>query len=193
MAILSQIKTGGWHGGWRVLLLAWLTGLALNSLPAQTVSREYQLKAVFLYNFAQFTDWPTTAFPKTNSPVVIGIFGKDPFGNVLDDTVKGESINGRSLVVRRFARLEDINECQLLFISASETNRLPQILSAVKGRSTLTVGETDNFVLSGGIILFATSNNKIRLRINLDAARQANLTISSKLLRLADIVTAEKD
>lgn len=189
MAILSQIKTRGW----RVLLLAWFVALCLDTLPAQTVSREYQLKAVFLYNFAQFTDWPANAFPRTNSPVVIGIFGQDPFGRALDDTVKGESINGRSLVVRRFARLEEINECQLLFISASETNRLPQILSAVKGRSTLTVGETDNFVLSGGIIRFATANNKIRLRINLDAARQANLTISSKLLRLADIVTAERD
>lgn len=193
MAILGEYQPKRWSAGWRMAVLIWLAVWGLNLAAAQTISREYQLKAVFLYNFAQFTEWPTNAFPGTNSPVIIGVLGKDPFGRILDETVRGETINGRPLVVQRYNRVEDIKECHVLFVSASEGNQLSPVFASVKSRAILTVGETDNFVLSGGIIRFAIAANKIRLRINLDAARRANLSISSKLLRLADIVTAEKD
>lgn len=193
MAILSQFKAGFRSAGWRVLLPVWLAVLALNPIQGQTISREYQLKAVFLYNFAQFTEWPTNAFSGTNSPVIIGVLGQDPFGRILEETVRGETVNGRPLVVQRYTRVADIKECHVLFVSTSEGNQLGPIFAGVRSHAILTVGETDNFVLNGGIIRFATVKNKIRLRINVDAAKSANLTISSKLLRLADIVTAEKD
>jgi hypothetical protein len=193
MAILGAFRPRRGSAGWSAAVLVWLIVCGLNLAAAQTISREYQLKAVFLYNFTQFTEWPTNAFSGTNSPVVIGVLGKDPFGRILDDTVRGETIHGRPLVVQRYTRAEDIKECHVLFVSASEGNQLSPVFTGVQGRPILTVGETDNFVLNGGIVRFAIADNKIRLRINVDAAKRANLSISSKLLRLADIVTAQKD
>lgn len=192
MPILGAFRPRRGTAGWSAAALFGLVVCGWSVAAAQTVSREYQLKAVFLYNFTQFTQWPANAFSGTNSPVVIGVLGKDPFGNILDETVRGETMHGRPLVVQRYNHAEDIKECHVLFVSASEGNLAP-VFNGMQNRPVLTVGETDNFVLSGGIIRFAIVDNKIRLRINLDAAKRANLTISSKLLRLADIVTAEKD
>jgi hypothetical protein len=179
--------------GVQVLVLFGFLALTVSCAWAQAGSREYQLKAVFLYNFTQFTEWPTNAFSGTNSPVVIGVLGKDPFGRMLDETVRGETINGRPLVIRRYSSVDEIKECHVLFVSTAEANELSPIFSGIQNRPILTVGESDGFVLGGGIIRFAIADNKIRLRINLDAAKRANLSISSKLLRLADVVTAEKD
>jgi hypothetical protein len=157
------------------------------------VAAEYQLKAVFLFNFAQFVDWPSGAFPEAQSPLVIGILGADPFDAYLDETVRGEKANARPLVIRRYRRAEDIGDCQVLFISRSEAGRLGPVLASLKGRSILTVGDMDGFAQRGGMIGLVTENNKIRLKINVDAAKAAALTISSKLLRPAEIVTSGKD
>jgi len=158
-------------------------------LPAQAeISREYQLKAIFLFNFAQFVDWPSDAFLETQTPLTIGVLGDDPFDSYLDETVRDEKVNGHPLVVQRFHRVEDIKACQILFISRSETKRLEQILEDLKGRNILTVGETESFAKHGGMIQFANEQNKIRFKINAEAAKAANLTISSKLLRAAEIV-----
>lgn len=151
--------------------------------------REYQVKAVFLFNFSQFVDWPSGAFPDAGSPLVIGILGDDPFGHYLDDAVRGERVNNRPMLVRRFARVGDIGVCHILFISQSESGRMQQTLESLKGRSILTVGDTDAFSRIGGIIRFAVENSKVRLKINLRAAKDAHLTISSKLLRPAEIVS----
>jgi hypothetical protein len=172
-----------------VLLLA--RGVAS---PAQTpTSREYQLKAVFLFNFAQFVEWPRAAFPEAKTPLVIGVLGEDPFGAFLDDTVRGEKVNNRPLAVHRFRRVDEIKTCHVLFISRSERERLGQILPSLKGRNILTVGDAEDFAGRGGMIRFVTEKNKIRLKINVDAAKTADLTISSKLLRPAEIVTSGKE
>jgi len=177
---------------WLVLSLLLLSrGLAM---PAQTpASPEYQLKAVFLFNFAQFVEWPATAFPEPQTPVVIGVLGEDPFGAFLDETVRGEKVNNRPLAVQRFRRVEEIKNCHVLFISRSERDRLGQILPSLKGRNILTVGDAEDFAGRGGMIRFVTEKNKIRLKINVDAAKTADLTISSKLLRPAEIVTSGKE
>jgi uncharacterized protein DUF4154 len=160
---------------------------------AQTgASREYQVKAVFLFNFAQFVEWPPAAFAGANSPIVIGVLGENPFGTDLDETLRGETVNNRPLEVRRYHRLDEIKTCHVLFISRSEANRLEQILVSLKDRSILTVGDGEDFVQRGGMIRLATAQNKIRLIINVDAAKAANLTISSKLLRAAELVTPSK-
>lgn len=164
-------------------------------LPAQTapVSAEYQIKAVFLFNFAQFVDWPAQAFPEAQTPLVIGVLGEDHFGSYLDETVRGEEVKKRTLVVQHYRQLDEIKSCHILFISRSEAARLPQILAELKGRSVLTVSDTEGFAGRGGMIRFVTEKNKIRLRINLEAAKAANLTISSKLLRPAEIVSTGKE
>ena len=164
------------------------------NLSAQTASsREYQVKAVFLFNFAQFVEWPTNAFPEAQTPLVIGVLGQDPFGAYLDETVRGEKVNNRSLIVERYRRVEEIKTCHVLFISRSEVDRLAEILANLKGRNILTVGDAENFAERGGMIRFVTEKNKLRLKVNLEAAKAANLTISSKLLRPAEIVTPGKE
>jgi hypothetical protein len=155
-------------------------------LSAQT-SAEYQLKAVFLFNFAQFVDWPPKAFPEPQTPLVIGVLGDDPFGDYLDETVRGEKANGRPLVVQRYRRVGDIKTCHVLFISRSESDRLEQIFASLKGRSVLTVGDVEDFCLRGGMIRLVNEKNKIRMHINLDPVKAANLKISSKLLRVAEL------
>jgi hypothetical protein len=172
-----------------LLLFAYGSGLAAQSGP----TAEYQLKAVFLFNFAQFVEWPEAEFAGPDTPLIIGVLGQDPFGAYLDATVRGETVNGRPLVVRRYRRVEEITNCQILFVSQPEQSHLGEILDSLKGRSVLTVGDAERFAPHGGMIGFVTDRNRLRLRINLNAARAANLTISSKLLRPAQIVSGTKD
>lgn len=154
---------------------------------------EYQVKAAFLFNFAQFVEWPAAAFPEPDSPMVIGVLGEDPFGGDLEAIVRGEVVNGHPLTVERFGRVEEITACHILFVSKGEAARLDRILAALKGRSILTVGDMRDFAGRGGMIRFVTDRSRIRLRINLEAARADELTISSKLLRPADIVSTGKE
>lgn len=149
---------------------------------------EYQLKAGFLYNFAHFVEWPASAFSDPDSPLVIGILGKDPFASDLDGIVRGEKVNNHPLIVQRYQQVEEVKACHILFVSQSETKKLERIFMILKNRSVLTVGDTEGFARRGGMIRFVTQNNKIRFRVNLEAARNANLTISSKLLRAAEII-----
>lgn len=154
---------------------------------AQSASREYQVKAVFLFNFAQFVDWPAATFPTRDAPLVIGVLGDDPFGPLLEEAVRGEKAGGHPLEVRHYDSFEQA-DCQILFISRSETGRLEPVLAALNGRPILTVSDVENATRRGAMIRFVNESNRIRLRINLEVAKRAGLTISSKLLRAAEIV-----
>ena len=153
---------------------------------------EYQVKAVFLFNFAQFVDWPTVPAQDPRTPLLIGILGDDPFGAFLDETVRGEHLGLRPFEVHRYRELTDIEGCNILFISRSENERVGQILAALHNRTILTVSDGEDFAKRGGMIQFVNDKNRIRLRINLEAAQAANVTISSKLLRVAEIVRTPK-
>ena len=150
-------------------------------------THEYDLKATFLFHFAQFVEWPSETLPD-KAPFTIGIFGNDPFGKSLDEIVANETIEGHKLVIRRFQTVSQIDSCQILFIAPSEASRLDQLLSHLNRRSVLTVGDTRDFALRSGIIGFVISDKRLRLVINLAAANAAKLTISSKLLRQSEIV-----
>ncbi len=152
---------------------------------------EYQVKAVFLFNFGQFVEWPSHAFQNSGAPFVIGVVGDDPFGKNLDDVVRGESLGAHPLVVKRFKKAEDITACNILFIGRNEADRLTEALAAVRGRSVLTVTDIDGAEREGAIIVLFNENNRIRMRINLAAARANQLVISSKLLRPAEVIGAE--
>jgi hypothetical protein len=151
--------------------------------------KESDLKAVFLYHLAQFVDWPPEAFPAAETPLVIGILGADPFGKALDEVAQNEMVKNRKLIVHRFRTVDEVKLCHILFVSQSEGPRLDQVLAALKGRNILLVGDTDGFAQRGGAVRFLTEKNKIRLRINTDSVKAAGLTISSKLLRAAELVT----
>jgi hypothetical protein len=181
-----------WMGlliGVGVLFLSLSKDLSAQDLPA----REYQIKAVFLYNFTQFVQWPESAFSETASPLVIGILGEDPFGSYLDETVKGEVVNNHPLVIRRYEKLEDAKGCHVLFIGDDNKEDIRRTLQSLRTQPVLTVGDFDGFARMGGMVRFLTEKGRIRLRINVDAATEANLVISSKLLRLADITTQKNN
>ncbi len=149
---------------------------------------EYQVKAVFLFNFSQFVSWPSGAFPTAASPIVIGVLGDDPFGGQLDAVVAGERVGGRPLLVRRYRDVSQIGNCQILFIDRSETAKLHDIVSALHGRSILTVSDIDGAAGSGVMIDLVLEGDHIRMRINAAAARASGLVLSSQLLRPAQIV-----
>lgn len=163
------------------------------SAQASAPSKEYQVKAAFLFNFAQFVDWPSSAFAEDGAPLVICVLGDDPFGSYLDELVRGEQVNSRHLAVQRFHATEDLKGCQVLFVSRSESRHLDKALASGAGMDALTVSDVDGFAERGGIIQLTTESGKIRLKINLTAAKASNLVISSKLLRSAEIVTGKDD
>ena len=149
---------------------------------------EYQIKAAFLYNFVKFIEWPASAFKGTHSDLYLCVLGDDPFGTALDRTISGKIVNGRTLAVKRSGRLQDLKDCHLMFLSSSERDRLTKILDVLAGSSVLTVGDTDQFALLGGMINLYVEESKVRFEINPHAAERSGLKISSKLLKLAKIV-----
>jgi hypothetical protein len=151
-------------------------------------SSEYLIKAGFVYNFAKLVAWPASAFAQPDSPIVIGILGTDPFGTTIDLVVGDKKINGRGFVVKRLKWGSDLKDCSMLFVSSSETAHLDELLRLVKGLPILTIGETPAFARRGGVINFTLEDNKVRFEVNIEAAKRADLTISSRLLTLARIV-----
>jgi hypothetical protein len=167
-----------------VLLLAVARPVAADP-PAVSVA---QVEAVFLFNFAKYVDWPATAFPNPAAPITIGVVGTDVLGDSLDHIVAGKSVNGRPFAVKHFSPDADFAGCQILFIGNLETSAVTQILDKTSTLPILTVSDAKLFAQDTAIIGFVLKDQKVRLAIDLDAARKAGLTISSKLLAVADVV-----
>ncbi|RYZ30087.1 MAG: YfiR family protein [Chitinophagaceae bacterium] len=141
------------------------------------------VKAVFLYNFSKFVTWPTVS--PSNGHFVIGILGSNPFGNYLEQVVEGETVDGQKIDIQYYNDVSEIKSCHILYITKSNAI---DVAKSLAGRTVLTVSDGDDFARSGGIIRFMVENNKIRLRINQRHAKAAGLQISSKLLRVADVI-----
>jgi hypothetical protein len=153
-------------------------------------SPEYLIKAAYLYNFMKFVEWPPEEFKDSLSPINLYILGTDPFGGALD-SISDKMVKGRRLHIKHVNHVNEISGGHILFISASEKRNLRHTLRALKNSAILTVGEMDGFAQQGGVINFITVENRIQFEINPDAAQQSGLKISSQLLRLAKIVTAQ--
>lgn len=151
---------------------------------AQATAPEYAVKAAFLYNFTKFVEWPASAFPDERSQFKVCVLGDDPFGKGLD-AIGDESVAGRRISLLRTGEIREPEGCQILFISRSERDRLPQVLESLRQAPVLTVGDTGGFLDHGGIINFILEGGKVRFEINQEAAERAGIKISSKLLRLA--------
>ena len=158
-----------------------------------TRAPEYSVKAAYLYNFTHFIEWPSNSFAAPDARIVIGVLGEDPFGEVLDQAVKGKTVCGRAFEVRRSQQLGELRGCQVLFVCASETRRLPEILETVKKTGQVTISDLDRFAEQGGVISFYMDNNRVRFKINLTAAERAGIKISSRLLRLGTIIRETGD
>ena len=154
-------------------------------LPGQGPNVEYRIKAAYLFNFAKFVSWPSNALPAPESPIVIGILGKDPFGAEIDQTVAGKKVDLHPIEIKRITDSDPLKGCHILFICDSERKQLPQILENAKPLPILTVAEMDEFTDVGGMIRFFRHENTIRFEVDLDPVAAAGLKISSKALQVA--------
>lgn len=173
-----------------VLALAWGGAAVLGADPVQAAPAmdEYRLKAAFVSSFAGFVEWPSDALKKTRDPIVICVLGENPFGSALDQAVNGKTVLDRKLSVRNIAGVRLAGGCQILFIASSERKHFRTLLKDPLLSGVLTVGDSDNFTTDGGVIDLQVDGDKIRILINVQAAEQSGLRISSRLLSLARIV-----
>ena len=152
------------------------------------ISSEYQVKAAFLFHFAQFVDWPPEAFKDAGAPLTYCTVGEDPFHGALDASMSGKTIDGRPVRVLHFKLGQEVQTCQILFLGAPEKKSLAATLVNLGASPVLTVGESQNFIEQGGMIGFLWEDNKGHFEINLEAAERAKLKISARLLTLAKTV-----
>lgn len=156
--------------------------------PAPAATGEYEVKAAFLLHFAKLVEWPDSAL-RAGDAITIGVFVDDPFEGRLSAAIKGESAAGRPLRAARVHSIEGARRCQLLFIPASQSGRIEELRSRLGRAPVLVVGETDGFAARGGAINLYEEGGRIRFEVNRRAATRSGLKLSSRLLRLARLVS----
>jgi hypothetical protein len=192
--MISYLKTRARQRGNRHCIALYFLSIVAGSscfAPVRadpTAPTEYEVKAAFIYNFAKYTRWPEASASETRKPFVIGVIGRDPFGQALDDAMRGRSLEGRAVVVRRFSKVAEVADCDILFVSSSEKNNLQSIFEVLHQAPVLTIGDMDRFAERGGMINLTTEETHVRFEINVEAAERAGLKPGSQLLRLARIV-----
>jgi hypothetical protein len=177
-AVRALIATG-------LFFCASLAGTRPADAQAPRVASEYDVKAAFLYNFANFVTWPAAAFAASGSPFIIGVLGEDPFAGRLESTIRGESVGGRPMVYRRVTKVDQMKSCHVLFISAFEHARHADLLSDLRGAPVLTVGEAEQFLGAGGMIRFVVAERRVGFEVNLASASKSGLKPSGRLLKVA--------
>ena len=186
----SRLPLAG-HGLGRGLMfvISFSAMLILSAPIFAQVSKEYQLKAVFLWRLAQFAEWPNNAFESADSPIVICLLGENPFGEALEAAVRGETAHGRRLIVQLHRNVEQIRACHLLYLTGAGPRQAKGISAALAGRSVLTVSDDGELPSSfETIVRFITDENKIKLRISVKRAAAARLVLDPRLLRAAEII-----
>jgi hypothetical protein len=186
-ASFGQTGVSAWIFG--LLCIALLVSGVPQSARAQSTADEYKVKAAFLFHFAQLVDWPTGVLDAGDPSLKLCIFDDEPRRQELQNTIEGKLIGGRVFHVRLISQLQEIQGCNVLFLSRDEARRQTAIVRSLRGTPVLTVGETTNFLSDGGMIRFHLEEGKIRFDINLVAAESSHLKISSRLLLLASSVT----
>ena len=174
-----------------VLLIA-ACGLMLGVPPhisAQSEeTAEYPVKLAFLYQFAQFVQWPPQAFENPTAPLVVCVVGEDPFDPNLEQELLNHTVDKHPIAFMSVKRGANLKSCHMVFVPAPQSKQAASIIEGLRGSPVLTIGETKGFALRGGIINFTIEQGKLHFEINLDAAQQTPLTISSKVLALAKII-----
>lgn len=173
-----------------LLLALWIAlsgggvGRAQSSAPTMP-----QVQAAFLFNFSKFVTWPNEAFQHSGDSLIIGVLGEDPFGAILEDTIRDKTVIGKHLIVKRFTRIQDALHCHILFLSISEESRLAQMIQALGKTNILTVSDMEQFAEHGGMVAFTVEDQKVRFNVNMEAVGRTELKIGSQLLKLARIVS----
>lgn len=159
------------------------------SVAANPDSREYVLKAGYIYNFTKFIKWPKKASDAIeNGGLSFCLAGEDPFGTVLDKFSRKLKKKNKHLVIKKQVSIEEMPQCHILYVSPSEKSNVDQILRRVKNYPVLVIGDTPGFAEKGVGINFFLQQNKIRFEINREALKRAGLVVSSELLHLGRIV-----
>jgi hypothetical protein len=174
-----------------IAVVVWLI-FAGSSALGQHKPSEYQVEAAYLYNFGRFVEWPARGATQTGS-FTICVLGEDPFGQLLDATLAGETIGAQRVAARRISSPQMSADCQVLFISSSEANRLNKIIEALDKSAVLTVSDIPQFSQHRGMIQFVLEENRIRFEVNLTATQHAGLTLSSELLKVATAVRKDRE
>jgi len=170
-----------------MMLAVILTGMVFPATFGRCLEgTEDQIKGAMMVNFIKFIQWPDHVIEQANGRIIIGIFGRDSFGQALEP-LEGRTIGDYRLSIRRFDSLNQVTQCQMLFVCASEIQRTRQILNAVEGLPILTIGEAEDFLRSGGIIRFYMDKKHVRFEINKAAAVKSDLKISAKLIEIASV------
>lgn len=149
------------------------------------VTKEYQLKAAFLYNFTKFVEWPARRFSGPADPIVIGVWNVNPFGAELENVIQGRQANGRAVVVKSVRTVAELTGVHLLFVAAGEEAHVEKLVNALRDAAIVTVGESEKFGAMGGMIVFTQQADKLRFTINQVASEKAGLKLSAQLLKLA--------
>ena len=181
------------------VVVALLLGGAMPKPLNVDARKTAKVKAAFLYNFIKFVKWPESKFMDSEAPYVICILGKDPFGTALDRTVDGKTLSGRPIIIRRITPPSkdtvirgELEDCHVLFISASERHRNEEMHALAAQRNILTISDQDHFTREGGMIGLVLEQGKIIFEVNHEVIKEADLKMSSKLLKLARIVTTQQ-
>ncbi len=178
-------------------LSSWSPTLPAHAQDAEPVSplpNEYTVKAVFLYSFGRYTEWPEDTFRNASDPFVIGIVGEDSFAGALDEVAAKKTIQDRRIVVRRFASPDEYKQrCHILFVSRSiPPEQQAALIRNTQGTATLVVGETPGFAGNGGGANFFVDGDRVRFEINVDIARHSRLRMDAKLLNLGRPVDSKQ-
>ena len=169
----------------RVLALCVALSASVCLQAEPDAAQEQQVKSAFLYNFTKFVEWPAARFASPGDPIVLGVFGDADILDTLEVVVRGRTVNGRTLVVRRVVTVQEVRSTHLVFAAASEDTRFAAISAALRDDAVLTVGESPDFLAEGGSIRLLLMAGKLRFEINAAAAERAHLKISAQLQSLA--------
>jgi hypothetical protein len=173
-------------GLWSVAFF--LTCALATIVCAQPAPSEYEVKATYLLDFGKFVTWPPAAGAARRNTFTICVLGGDPFGSILDATVRGEKINNKPVSARRIRSVRQAHGCNVLFLDEGEERLSIKAMSDLNKSGTLTVSDAPGFLDRGGIIQFVLSGGRVRFEVNLKAAKEAGLTLSSELLKVARAV-----
>jgi hypothetical protein len=188
----AKVDAGVAMNGRRFLITVWVAAGLLLALPPRAWTEtktpgEYEVKAAYLYQFTKFIEWPADTAGTAASTLSVCILGKSPFGGAISN-IAGMKVRSRNVVVTGISRGEEIDDCDIIFVSASEKSRLSQILASSASHPVLTISDIKHFVAAGGMIGFVSVGDKVRFEINQKAMQRSNLRVSAKLLKLATTV-----
>lgn len=164
--------------------LALLAVALIQATAADQPAEEYRVKGAFLLNFASYVEWPAKAFKGPQDAIAICVLGASPFTPELDAAARKTVAQNRPVTVQQIPDPQHATGCQIVFASLSDRKHMRTLFDALSGSNVLTVGESEGFVASGGVIEFRVEDSKVRMEISEAAAKRAGLTISSRLLNL---------